>query len=258
MNKLKLLSPEQIKCLSNEQLQIILNTHDNCEKKTEYEYFFDELTMHFNSIFKYQFKYVENGDTKSYIPIPMVNRDGDYDKFCADINKTLLEMTTLIMKNYTYLDKICIMFNPLKHSHEFKSIYSMKAAYMSSIRTITTATPFISNPYNIYDVFSMQLVDIENYQRDTQINLNNYIINVFEMNIESIINLDKFIGDYAKHCDYTKYCVPINITIPKSLPKCQQKPEMYPTHTIFAKIKFIDMVLLRKHIDFLGMKNKII
>ncbi len=239
-----------------------LNFYDMCSNTTkqlndntkEFKLFFDELTICFDSMTEYQFIYIDG----SHYPMPKepIKEIKDYEKFCMKINENLIKITSLINENLKYLDKICVMFNPVIVTKNFESLYGNGGYHGWTL--FAQGLNYI--PYNMYQVFSMQLVDIDEYNKKYQsnnININNYIIDISKMGVNSSLNINKFTGNYAEHCEYTKYCIPVNIMIPASMPKSQSSPPICSKYNIFSNIKFIDMILLKKRIDNLNThKNK--
>lgn len=250
MEKLRLLSPEQLQILTPEQLRIIMTSDDKLDDVNEYKCFFDELSICFESITDCSFGLIESNKV---CPIPTqlsnlecentYNIKGDeYTKFCTRIYENFSKMTKLIQKNNKYLNDICVMFVPYLIPNILKELFD--ATYRDTYAMIS-----LVSPYDNYGIYKMILVDIKEFNLAHHIDLNKYVLNLSKMN--SSLDTIKDPIDYIQHSSYTRYELPLSVIIPK---KCQErfgntKSETYDPQNALSKLKFIDMVLLRKHMD---------
>lgn len=262
MEKLRLLSPEQLQILTPEQLRIIMSSDHKLDDVNEYKCFFDELSICFESIADCSFRLIDN---KVYpIPTPLSNlectdaygikyvikidqKDDGYTKFCTRIYENFSKMTTLIQKNNKYLNDICVMFVPYL-------IPNILNSFIGSYHDTRAIISLIS-PYDNYGIYKMILVDIKEFNLTYQIDLNKYVLNLSKMN--SSLDTIKDPIDYIQHSSYVRYELPLSVTIPKKRPNMHSatdiKYETYDPQNALSKLKFIDMVLLRKHMDlFVG------
>jgi hypothetical protein len=215
----------------------------------KYNVFFDELKTCFEKLSFCNFMYLPV--EKQYCPILKKKKYGTYEKNRAQVTDIIKNIGQLIENNSKYLDKICIMFNPVLITEIFKPVYYGRDKEMIQIGN------FNSTIYELYYVTSMQLIDISEYNMNygqNFINLNNYIIDKSQIYTSNIS--DNVAINLGSRKFYVKYLVPINVIIP--LPchtngnECLNMNPRYDPSIVFSNIKFVDMLGLRDDVNKLN------